>query len=320
MKKEWCIYKYVNRDDGNVIYVGKTDSSLKQRIDAHEREDKFQPYRGNWDIYWFRLANRVETDIVEKFLINKLKPILNEKDLEEGLSITGLTLPKWEPYSKYQSEINEDKKEQAKRISMISRDFHFFMDAMDALAAGGTFSSRFLHPTGRLPFEGREVQIANPAVLSKDGLYVQTLTEEGMELLSSFPKRVEASITEEYDIYVPTKTIMLCDQFARRLLEFAENGFQEEEGDERFFLRVDSETEDSIETFKQFSDLFISIYPGYHCFYAEANPDGFKEKVLDMLEMIAGWKISDATMNGYLIQDPNEDFDGYDLSFDFSKF
>ena len=86
MIRDYCVYRYTLRETGEVIYIGKTDASLKQRIDAHQKEDNFAPYIGLWDIDYLELQNNTETDIIEKYLINYYKPILNTKD-----NVTGFT-------------------------------------------------------------------------------------------------------------------------------------------------------------------------------------------------------------------------------------
>lgn len=118
-KQEHYVYRYVLNDTQEVIYIGKTDASLKQRIDAHLTEPKFQPYLGRWRVEFIELANNVETDIVEKYLINTLKPVINEKDCVVGLTNMAIELPEWHPYSEYEElSINEHatiKIEQAKK-------------------------------------------------------------------------------------------------------------------------------------------------------------------------------------------------------------
>lgn len=102
-KKEHIVYRYCLKETKEVIYVGKTDVSLKSRVDAHEKESKFLPYRGKWYIEYIVLANFVETDVVEKFLINKWKPVLNEKDcVAKVTDYLAIQLPRWQPYENYQ--------------------------------------------------------------------------------------------------------------------------------------------------------------------------------------------------------------------------
>lgn len=49
------VYKYVN--NGEIIYIGKCDSKLIQRINQHKAEDKFKPYLDTCKIYYAVLAN-----------------------------------------------------------------------------------------------------------------------------------------------------------------------------------------------------------------------------------------------------------------------
>lgn len=101
-KREHIVYRYRLKETGEIIYVGKTNSSLKSRIDAHAKEEKFSPYKGKWEIDFIILANFVETDVVEKFLINKWKPVLNDKDcVSYKTNSLSIILPNWQPYSSY---------------------------------------------------------------------------------------------------------------------------------------------------------------------------------------------------------------------------
>lgn len=106
-KAEHCIYRYKHCQTGEVFYIGKTDASLRQRIEAHAKEEKFTPYLQNLEVEFFRLQNKTETDIAEKYLINRYKPLLNEKDNREGLTDFVLTLPEWESYEVYQERTPE---------------------------------------------------------------------------------------------------------------------------------------------------------------------------------------------------------------------
>lgn len=70
-----CVYKYVYNN--NIIYVGKSDNSLRDRLNCHKKETKFQPYLSKSKIYYAWLANPAMTTILETYLINKYKPKLN---------------------------------------------------------------------------------------------------------------------------------------------------------------------------------------------------------------------------------------------------
>ena len=88
----YAIYKYVY--DNKIIYIGKTNSSLKNRLICHSNESKFQPFL-EADIFYFEVANKTETEIFEKILINKYHPRLNVVDnYEESINIV-FQEPQW---------------------------------------------------------------------------------------------------------------------------------------------------------------------------------------------------------------------------------
>lgn len=271
-KRDYCIYKYVSLQDGSVLYVGKTDSSLKQRIDAHAKEEKFLPYLGNVEIFYFTLSNRVETDIVEKYLINQLKPTLNEKDMEEGLSLSGLKLPKWEPYSKYESERKKDKEEFKRREELAMQNLSLYLDAMDGLPNEGFFTSRSLHPTGILPFLGERIQMTETDVFeqkTKNGtLYRQKLTPRAMQVLTAHPYLLEVSIyreiyqeTDEFDGTYPYQKLW---DFCDRMKEFMENRYEEEDSLEPFMMTIRTDVREITSFFGEaFEDVTLQEDRGY---------------------------------------------------------
>lgn len=95
MNIRYAIYKYVY--NGKVVYIGKTNSSLNNRIKAHLNERKFQDYLSS-AIYYFECNNRIETSIYEKYLINKYKPILNEADKIIDRVLIDIKEPEWKEY------------------------------------------------------------------------------------------------------------------------------------------------------------------------------------------------------------------------------
>ncbi len=79
------LYKYIC--DGEIIYIGKSNSNVYGRISAHKNEAKFKPYISKGvQIYTCELPNSTETDILERALINQYKPVLNGTDNQEGFS------------------------------------------------------------------------------------------------------------------------------------------------------------------------------------------------------------------------------------------
>ena len=104
MTKQHGVYKYVTIDTNEIIYIGKTNNSFIRRIDDHNRgygiDEKFNAYKDNYKVYIAHLPNATETDIVERALINKYKPILNVNDNYDGFSsLIHVEEPKWQEYN-----------------------------------------------------------------------------------------------------------------------------------------------------------------------------------------------------------------------------
>lgn len=95
---EYVIYKYVYH--GEIIYIGKSDYSLKGRIAAHSNEEKFQPFLDSSKVYFFNCNNPAETAIYELILINKYKPVLNSSMKYYNTRTFDIEEPKWHKLSK----------------------------------------------------------------------------------------------------------------------------------------------------------------------------------------------------------------------------
>ena len=87
------VYKYVYENE--IIYIGKSDNSIIDRISAHTKEEKFAPYIDKADIYYSPCINSAHTKVVETCLINKYKPILNITDKYEESFDVGFIEPLW---------------------------------------------------------------------------------------------------------------------------------------------------------------------------------------------------------------------------------
>ena len=127
--KEHGVYKFVEKDSKQIVYIGKTNNSFKQRIDAHIKgkgiDEKFKPYVNKCDVYIARLINGTETDIMEKILINKYKPVLNIIDNSEGYSgLIKCEEPIWEKYGSKQRE----QKRKNKKKEIIPYHSPFFKE------------------------------------------------------------------------------------------------------------------------------------------------------------------------------------------------
>lgn len=85
------VYKYVY--DGEIVYIGKNDTILENRINQHRCEEKFKPYL-NSDIYYIEVANATMADVVESELIRKYKPKLNIAKMSDWCGLE-FTEPEW---------------------------------------------------------------------------------------------------------------------------------------------------------------------------------------------------------------------------------
>lgn len=113
---EFYIYKYVHNN--NIIYIGKTNISLINRVKSHAKESKFKQY-DDVQIYCFKCENRIETDIYEKYLINKYKPILNIADkIQQDISIV-IEEKEWIKYDDYLSFVKENNTQNNVKINKI---------------------------------------------------------------------------------------------------------------------------------------------------------------------------------------------------------
>lgn len=96
------VYKYVF--NGEIIYIGKCDSDLDQRLGQHGKsgdniDKKYWDDINASDIYYYTLANATMSDVVESELINRHKPKCNAAKMSDW---DGLKLPEpnWKKYYK----------------------------------------------------------------------------------------------------------------------------------------------------------------------------------------------------------------------------
>lgn len=78
-----CCYFYVNSSN-EVVYVGKANCTLPERIDAHSKEEKFNYENTSYTIYYQKFSKESDMDVAEKVYIKSLKPILNVIDNTTG--------------------------------------------------------------------------------------------------------------------------------------------------------------------------------------------------------------------------------------------
>ena len=68
-RKEMCVYRYVDKNDGIVKYVGIVyNSTLERRIAVHKSMDPWA-LGGNWRIEYFECESRAEVEAFEAHLI-----------------------------------------------------------------------------------------------------------------------------------------------------------------------------------------------------------------------------------------------------------
>ena len=240
-KREFYVYRYTEKKTKSVVYVGKTNCSLKARINAHKREQWFAPY----DCYveYVKLSNEVETDSVEKFLINYYKPCINLKDkvpfVTQEINLSGLD---WHPYEEYLESIKIEKgqyhvlkNEALKQAYVLEQLEEALMNEREEII---------------LPFVAIQLPTFN-GTLDFSELEVK---KEKNGYVHKIKKTVGKEIEEKYNeilacIWMPVAT--LNDQGADGLVlfenamelfadmtEFAKNGYLYEEGFYEQFMNV----------------------------------------------------------------------------------
>lgn len=91
------VYKYVL--DGQVIYIGKCDKNLSQRLYAHGRKgdnisERWHKEINDSDIYYIECANAIMSDVVESELIRRYKPKCNKAKMSDWSGIP-FSEPSW---------------------------------------------------------------------------------------------------------------------------------------------------------------------------------------------------------------------------------
>lgn len=168
---EYYVYRYTDKALKEVVYIGKTDHSLRSRILAHKKEAAFKKF--NCDIDFVRLANSVETDSVEKLLINYYKPAINIKDKTKGLT-EGLILPllNWTPYELYQAKKKSYQEDYEKAFSLAQMDTELIHTAVDCNRDKNMV--RFIgfpHVTGLLRYKDKHLIVLEKELKKTDKGY-----------------------------------------------------------------------------------------------------------------------------------------------------
>lgn len=251
-KSEFYVYRYTDRATKAVVYIGKTNCSLKARVDAHKREAAFRPYQ--CDIDCVRLSNSVETDSVEKFLINYYKPCINLKDkvpmLTKDVSLKGLV---WIPYEEYLASLKNNKA----RASVLKKEALKMSNILDIIicmcadtVVHGPKDNEVPLPelVSHFPTLDGYYQFARKEVTKNGEDYVHTilpgapsyLEEHYFEVLSSIWRPV-VQLWDLSDSELPDFAACEYAYEAIDLLKsFAREGYQSEDYPERFVALLPS--------------------------------------------------------------------------------
>ena len=249
---EYYVYRYTEKASGRVVYIGKTNCSLKARVDAHRREEWFSPY--DCDVDCVRLSNAVETDSIEKFLINFYKPVINLKDKipfqTKEINLQGL---EWIPYSSYLNEI----KHPSNRKAVLKRDALKQVKILDKILESENGKIVSSDMVLSLPMNDSLFQFAKIETTRVSEGYEYQLKEESKEFVSTHYYEVLASIWRPLinisDISEARVSDFATCEYALELVdllkEFAYNGYLSEDYFEQFVAVVPSKYKAAFDTY-----------------------------------------------------------------------
>lgn len=304
--KEFCVYRYLLKGTQTVVYVGKTNSSLRARVTAHKYEKKFQEF-GPYDVEYISLSNKVETDCIEKFLINAWKPILNQKDKVDGLtqdiSIENLS---WIPYS-YYNGVSLTEKQRSNLIDKCNEKMEFLKLAvcasMNEESKGMFIAPKFYSETAISLLDGT-YQIVNPYVETTNMGYIYHVRPDTKEKLIKTASQIAASIwlpafrvckmNDDQEL----QYLLLTEEmdFAERIDDFAKNGYEDENSLYQYEMVFDKISNHAIET-------YIRVFSGYPSMNTarcsvEIDRFGYEENMLSCKEHTASKLLSFAASLG----------------------
>lgn len=243
--REHYVYKY-QKPSGEIVYIGKTNSSLKARIEAHRSEPEFAMHLGECEIYCAKLSNDVETDAVEALLIQKYSPKINKvfrRDTPGNVDIGNLT---WIPYSEYVSALSVSDSELGalKKAARASEEFiNAVADAYEAHEV--SILTPELSAQGFADFPWGREPLTHCKVEKTEGGYLHLLTP----FARYASEHRELAVYEAWRPYIngvklprgSEESVAIFDAlegFAEELREFRENGFREGEHSEEYVLHV----------------------------------------------------------------------------------
>ncbi len=178
---EYYVYRYTEKKTGEVVYVGKTDHSLSSRIRAHKKEEAFKGY--DCFIDFIKLSNAVETDSIEKLLINYYKPVINIKDKVDGLTDIDIPLFNWVPYEYYKDSAKDSS--DTLTLQAIS-DTELILKAIDCSKDGKTdIYMKNLHLSGLLKYRGKHLIVLDEKSIKDDNGYKVFFKKNACDFINS---------------------------------------------------------------------------------------------------------------------------------------
>lgn len=306
--KEYCVYRYVENATGKVIYVGKTNCSLRARITAHRYEKGFQEAK-DFHVEYINLSNSVETDCVEKFFINKWKPILNTKDNVSGLSgivSTEMNEINWIPYKEYEKTYKNTVAVK-KLIDEANNKVEFLKSAL-LYGNDGFFVCPFVDGNLLLPFPDGEKCIVQQNVSPCFGGYKYILKDGMYEQLEKFKYQIEASIwmpvllvcsmtdREEICFDLINKQI----EFGDKLENFALSGYEDDQSLYRYNFQSQYPGKEVYKLYRPVFDGIPYIDEEKETLSGEINPYSFEKGMEEAKDELAQAIVS----LSYSLQDP----------------
>ena len=286
-EKEHCVYRYVENKTGKVIYVGKTNSSLRARITAHRYEKGFQK-ANDFYVEYIRLSNTVETDCVEKFFINKWKPELNSKDKVSGISdiiAKEMDHLEWTSYKEYEKTYRNPVAIK-NTIAAANQKAEFLKTAL-IYGDTGYFVSSMMDGSLYLPFPDSEKAITKKEVTPCFGGYKYVLDDGIYEELEKYKEQIEAEIwlpsllvcemTEEEELMFSIINKQI--EFGEELETFSLSGYEDDKSLYRYNFQSKFPGSTVLTPFRNVFDGPVYINKESSCINGEINPCTYEEQM-----------------------------------------
>jgi len=277
--KEHYVYKY-QKPGGRIVYIGKTNSSLKARIDAHKTEPQFALHIDDCEVYCAKLTNDVEVNSVEALLIQKCAPELNQVFFRCDQGSSTIDNLDWIPYSEYLAS----KKTDPQRLGVLKREAQqneaFIYAVARALSENKhSFIFKNAHPSGKISFPWGEETLTHPYITKTSVGYEHLLTPAAHYAL-------ECKDLAVYEAWLPyiegltlhpsiEKQLSVFDalfDFAETLKAFKDSGFENERTGEKYIIRLPNEPTVQI----YYASLFSNVMRYSEFIVAEIDPDAYK--------------------------------------------